>query len=67
MSHIGKIIEKEYSPLRMELGHCTGRKQLKWLQMRFGSKLVNPLYAGSEYVFEVGSKPRITVETTQMT
>jgi 7,8-dihydropterin-6-yl-methyl-4-(beta-D-ribofuranosyl)aminobenzene 5'-phosphate synthase len=66
MTHIGNVIEKRYSPLRMDLGHCTGRKQVKWLQRRFGAKFVEPMYAGSEYVFEVDSTPRVALESPQL-
>ncbi|MFX1367169.1 MAG: MBL fold metallo-hydrolase [Promethearchaeota archaeon] len=66
MMYIGSVIEERYSPLRMDLGHCTGRKQMKWLQKKFGKKLVRPMFAGSEFLFTIKNSPKVAVGTNQI-
>ncbi|MGY5854704.1 MAG: MBL fold metallo-hydrolase [Candidatus Thorarchaeota archaeon] len=51
LSHVAGVLESEYNTPRMSLGHCTGRKQVRWLQDRFGPEKVINLYAGQEYAF----------------
>ncbi|MGY5875765.1 MAG: MBL fold metallo-hydrolase [Candidatus Thorarchaeota archaeon] len=51
LEHIAKLLENSYGKPKLSLGHCTGRKQIEWLQDRFGTESVSPIHVGSEFIF----------------
>jgi 7,8-dihydropterin-6-yl-methyl-4-(beta-D-ribofuranosyl)aminobenzene 5'-phosphate synthase len=52
LEYVAKVLEHTYGLPKLSLGHCTGRKQIKWLRERFGSEIVEPIYVGSEFRFK---------------
>jgi 7,8-dihydropterin-6-yl-methyl-4-(beta-D-ribofuranosyl)aminobenzene 5'-phosphate synthase len=51
MEYIAKVLEHTYGLPKLCLGHCTGRKQTKWLMDKFGSDIVEPIHVGSEFQY----------------
>ncbi len=53
MEYVARILENKFSSPRLGVGHCTGKKQIEWLQERFSGERVVPIHVGWNYEFDV--------------
>ncbi|MHA1491395.1 MAG: MBL fold metallo-hydrolase [Promethearchaeota archaeon] len=52
VEHVADVLEKKYGTPKLFLNHCTGKKKIKQLEIRFGSEIVKPCLVGTELFFK---------------
>jgi hypothetical protein len=53
VEHVGDVLEKVYATPKLYLNHCTGKRAIEQLKVRFGPDIVHDCLVGTELTFEI--------------